>query len=481
MNLDLLLQPLGITVSDKDKSLVINGLSFDSSKIDKHFIFIAIAGTNTDGHLFINDAIKNGAAAIIGEQDIQDLDVPYFKVPNARKALAVLASTFHHNPTQNKIMIGVTGTNGKTTTSYMLKHILESHGISCALFGSVSTVINGFENTSTHTTLDPLTFHQLLSFSHDEIVIMEVSSHGLTQYRVEGIEFDYCIFTNLEPEHLDYHQNMESYYLAKQSLFDHLKLNGVAIVNSVTEWGERLSSYVLSKNKNVLKVNGKDSAYFTSEEELITTSNSETISYPLTTCMSGQHNVENASLAFLTSISLGLEPSSIVEALNNFEGVPGRFQLFSHPSGANFVIDYAHTSNAFYHILDTVHSYNPRKIIHVFGFRGNRDVQKRKNMIEISTSNCDVSILTFDDLNGLTPDQMINELNQLNLQNKCIVIPDRTLAIQHAWELAHDQDWVVITGKGIEDYQQTFSLPTKSDMDTLHFLNHSLSFQKEHL
>lgn len=102
-------------------------------------------------------------------------------------------------------------------------------------------------------------------------------------------------------------------------------------------------------------------------------------------------------------------------------------------------------------------------------------------MIEISTSNCDVSILTFDDLNGLTPDQMINELNQLNLQNKCIVIPDRTLAIQHAWELAHDQDWVVITGKGIEDYQQTFSLPTKSDMDTLHFLNHSLSFQKEHL
>ncbi|MEI4770821.1 UDP-N-acetylmuramoyl-L-alanyl-D-glutamate--2,6-diaminopimelate ligase [Psychrobacillus sp. FJAT-51614] len=478
MKLDLLLQSLDITMKDKYQSLVINGLSFDSSKVDKNFIFIAIAGTNTDGHLYINDAIKNGAAAIIGEHDIEDLEVPYFKVPNSRKALAILARTFHHNPTQNKIMIGITGTNGKTTTSYMLKHILESQGISCALFGSVSTVINGIENSSSHTTLDPLTFNQLLSFSHDKVVIMEVSSHGLTQYRVEGIEFDYCIFTNLEPEHLDYHLNMESYYLAKQTLFDHLKSDGVAIVNSTTEWGERLSSYVLSRNNHVIQVSGKESAYSISGNELLSPSNSE--SFLLTTCMKGQHNIENAALAFLTSISLGIASTSIIEALSNFNGVPGRFQLFSHPSGATFVIDYAHTSNAFYHILETVHSYKPRKIIHIFGFRGNRDPQKRKNMIDVSLKNCDESILTFDDLNGVSIDNMLKELTELNLQDKCLVIPDRTQAIQYAWKQAQDQDWIVITGKGIEDYRQPFSLPTTSDMETLHYLNHTLSFQKEH-
>ncbi|WP_277587623.1 Mur ligase family protein, partial [Psychrobacillus antarcticus] len=206
MKLETLLKPLGIHISQEDESIEINGLAFDSSNIKPNYLFVAIPGTQTDGHMYIEDAILNGACVVIGEEKLTTIGVPYFRVANSRKTIGLLANIFYVNPTQHKIMIGITGTNGKTTTSYMLKHILESAGISCSLFGSVSTIINGIENKSTHTTVDAVTVNQLLAMCNDQVVIMEVSSHGLIQYRVEGMQFDYCIFTNLEPEHLDYHK-----------------------------------------------------------------------------------------------------------------------------------------------------------------------------------------------------------------------------------------------------------------------------------
>lgn len=478
MRLGTLLKPLYIDFrKPKQQDIVIKGIAFNSSKIENSYLFIAIPGNHTDGHIFIQDAIKNGATAIIGEKEMESFNVPYFRVENARKALAILAKTFYQNPTKNKIMIGITGTNGKTTTSFMLKHILETQGISCALFGSVSTVINGIEKPSSHTTLDALTIHQLLSGSNDQFAILEVSSHGLIQHRVEGIEFDYCIFTNIEQEHLDYHRNMKSYFEAKQSLFTHLKTKGVTVVNSFSEWGERLSAYVKSIEKQVIKVNGYRPTYFIKGEELSRNSISDAKGFPLTTCMKGKHNIENAALAFSTAVSLGISAPAIVDALVAFKGVPGRFQLFSHPTGATFVIDYAHTANAFYHILETAKSYEPRKIIHIFGFRGNRDIQKRKKMIEISLMNCDSCILTFDDLNDVSSEQMIYELKSLSQHEKCIIIPDRTLAIKQAWAQAQNQDWIMITGKGDELYQQKYSLPSTSDLCTLHYLNDT--FQKQ--
>ena len=250
MKLNMLLKSLSITINKEHEDLDIKGIAFNSTKVENGFLFIAIKGEHTDGHLFINEAKKNGAIAIIGEEVMESIDVPYFQVLNARKTLGLLAKTFYINSTKNKIIVGITGTNGKTTTSFMLKHIIETQGISCSLFGSISTIINGIENSSSHTTLDALTYHQLLSDSNDQVVIMEVSSHGLIQHRVEGIEFDYCIFTNLEHEHLDYHRDMESYFIAKQSLF---KPNGVAVVHSTSEWGERLFLFLvkLFQNKRI--------------------------------------------------------------------------------------------------------------------------------------------------------------------------------------------------------------------------------------
>lgn len=470
MNLSMLLKGSSIPCDELKTPINIKGIAFNSSKIKKNFLFIAIPGNKTDGHHFIQDAIKNGATAIIGEQVIESLEVPYFRVPNARKSLAILAKTFYRNPTKNKIMIGITGTNGKTTTTFMLKHILKKQGMSCSLFGSVSTIINGIEEPSTHTTLDTLTLHQLLSSSNDQVAIMEVSSHGLIQHRVEGIEFDYCIFTNIEHEHLDYHSNMVSYFEAKQSLFTQLKTYGVAIINPFSEWGERLSTYVESIDKKVIKVNGYNSTYLINGEEISKNSIHNARKFSLTTSMKGKHNIENAALAFSTAVSLGISETKIVDALKEFKGIPGRFQLFTHPTGATFVIDYAHTANAFHHILDTAKSHEPRKIVHIFGFRGDRDVQKRKKMVAISLMNCDSCILTLDDLNGVSSDQMLYELESLSHHENCIIIPDRTLAIKYAWEQAQNQDWIMITGKGNEHYQQRYSLRTTSDLHTLNYL-----------
>lgn len=479
MKLKTLIEPLGIHISQEDESINIKGLAFNSSKVEKNFLFVAIPGTHTDGHNFIEDAISNGACVVIGEKNLQSIGVPYIQVTNSRKTLGILANKFYENPTQHKMMIGITGTNGKTTTSYMLKHILESAGISCSLFGSVSTIINGIESESTHTTVDAVTLNQLLATCNDQVVVMEVSSHGLVQSRVEGLQFDICVFTNLEHEHLDYHENMESYFLAKQSLFDYLKPYGKAVINAETSWGERLGSYVTSLNREVIKINGTKPTYYINEDELILPKD-PIQSYSLNSLMKGKHNIENASLAFSAAVSLQIDPLLIEKSLADFSGVPGRFELFEHPVGATCLVDYAHTKNAFSHILETASLYNPQRIIHIFGFRGNRDIQKRKNMVQISLEKCHISILTFDDLNGVSSEQMIQDLRALDPMDKCIIIPDRTLAIQYAWEIAQNKDFIVITGKGIENYQQSFRLPTFSDAHTLNYLKDSSIVESQH-
>ena len=480
MKLNELLSTVGISTINNKHNIPVNGITFNSQDVKAGFLFVAISGTNNDGHAYIKDAISRGAIAVIGEKKIVNCEVPYFQVENTRKKLAYLAKAFYNNPTNNKILIGITGTNGKTTTSYMIKHILQSNGISCAVFGSISIIINNEEFSSTHTTLDPLTFHELAAKSKDQVIIMEVSSHGLDQQRVEGLEFDYCIFTNLEHEHLDYHKDMNSYYLAKQSLFTYLKSNGKAIIFSSNDWSERLHTYVNSIGKEVIKINGSSPAYTIDSNILIHQKNNNISS--LSTHMQGKHNINNAATAFVTSVNFGIDPKDVESALRTFEGIPGRYQLFPHSNGATAVVDYAHTADAFHYILDTVKSQNAQMIYHVFGFRGNRDIQKRAQMIEMSLKFADRCILTLDDLNGVPKEQMIRELQVLAVHEKCVIYPDRTEAIQYAWNLAKAGDWVVITGKGNETYKQSYSLSTKSDIDTLNCLlgtDHSIKLELE--
>ena len=218
----------------------ITGIQFHSQKVLPGSIFVAIRGNLTDGHDYIKNAIEAGAAAIIGEKHIEGLAVPYYRVENARKVLADVSASYYGYPSKKHKIIGITGTNGKTTTAFMLWHILHHAGISASLLSTVSTMINGKETDSTSTTPDALKLQEALSQSDDEYVVMEVSSHGIDQQRVRGIDFDVAIFTNLSHEHLDYHKDMQSYYGTKRSMFEQVKEDGYTVVNTDCPWGRQL-------------------------------------------------------------------------------------------------------------------------------------------------------------------------------------------------------------------------------------------------
>lgn len=471
MKLNTLLERIEKNVNDPVSNLDIEGISTNSSKVQPNNIFVAIKGYRVDGHDFIRDAIRAGAQIVIGEQDITELSVPYIKVENSRLALAQLACEFYGNPSRNKKLIGITGTNGKTTTSYMLKHILETTGKSCSLFGTVINVVNGQSSPSINTTPDALELNKHLASSEDEYIIMEVSSHGLSQYRVNGVEFDFCLFTNLDQDHLDYHRDMEEYFSVKASLFEQMKPEGSAIINHYCSWGQKLAEQLNAKNRTFHVIGEKQYHdlqinQLKSGNSIITYENNANMDLKLN--ILGKHNILNAAMAFLTASKLGLPSEEILQALEKFPGVPGRFEMFQHPNGATVVVDYAHTADAFNHCLQTAKEEGANRIFHIFGFRGNRDISKRGGMVNISKEISDVHILTFDDLNDISYEEMEEALKVINEGGH--IIPDRTLAIKQAIEHAHPGDWICITGKGAEEYQQEFKLPTTSDIETVQFL-----------
>ncbi|WP_409305160.1 UDP-N-acetylmuramoyl-L-alanyl-D-glutamate--2,6-diaminopimelate ligase [Peribacillus sp. SCS-155] len=460
-----------------DQDIEISGLEMNSRKVGPGTVFVAIPGFTHDGHEYIEDAIKNGAAAIIGEIP-QTLSVPYIQVADSRKALARAASAFYGFPSRKHKLIGITGTNGKTTVSYMLKHILNTAGRTCSLFGTVTYSINDESYKPANTTPDSLQLQRLLAKSNDEFVVMEVSSHALHQSRVEAIEYDFAIFTNLSHDHLDYHQTMEEYFKVKAGLFlNHLNSDGKAILNHFNEWGIRLSRLLGATQTAAVTLGRTGSNPYTIREwspfggtfTLMEKNEAHTIEIG----MPGIHNVYNAAMAFMAAREIGIPADVIISALKSFEGVPGRFEVFPHPSGARFIVDYAHTTDAVEYCLRTARSFGAKQVSHIYGFRGDRDVSKRAHMVKTSASYSDRFILTFDDLNGVDPKHMVEELEQLTEgwgNGKGLVISDRTLAIIKAWEEADEGHWVFITGKGPEAYKEEFLLPFQSDRDLIDFL-----------
>ncbi|MDQ0208697.1 UDP-N-acetylmuramoyl-L-alanyl-D-glutamate--2,6-diaminopimelate ligase [Alkalicoccobacillus murimartini] len=487
MNIHSLLNNIDVDASSLD--ITITGISNNSEKVEPGNLFVAISGYASDGHKYILSAIEAGAKAIIGEQDVQALSVPYFKVANSRIALAQLAKTFYNSQSRPKTIIGITGTNGKTTTSFMIKHILEKSGRSCALFGSVHNIVNGImiSGTTKNTTIDALELQKQLAKSKDEFVIIEVTSHALTQHRVGGIDFDICLFTNLSQDHLDYHKTMESYFSAKETLFDQLSKNGIAIINTFNKWGAKLEARLKKRKLHTIYTMGDSSTSFSIKDiqykdKMSLIVQDQNHHYQLTLSFLGEHNIYNAVMAFLTAKAINITPEDALQALETFSGVPGRFEVVQHPIGAKFIIDYAHTEDAFLHCFHTANAMGAKRIIHIFGFRGGRDIGKRQAMIDVSKSFSDVIILTFDDLNNLSYDEMLQTLYSFDIGEQGLVIPDRTEAIGHAWNMIEKGDWVFITGKGHERYTQSFHSDTFSDKDTVEQLLHNpLSYTKEHI
>jgi UDP-N-acetylmuramoyl-L-alanyl-D-glutamate--2,6-diaminopimelate ligase len=455
----------------------IAGIKMDSRKVIPGDIFVAITGYQMDGHQFIEEAIQKGAAAIIGENSLH-LSVPYIQVSDSRLALGRAASAFFQHPSRKHTVIGVTGTNGKTTVSYILRHILEYSGRTCSLLGTVSYMVNNEVYKPSNTTPDALQIQELLAKSNDEFVILEVSSHALKQFRVEGLELDFGLFTNLSHDHLDYHPTIEDYFKAKTLMYDYMKPEGEAIIGRLSEWGDELAKLLEQKGIPVHSIGYEDEFELKIKDIQL---NGQTrfdiklsgADYHIIFPFPGLHNVYNAAMAFLTAIKIGIEPEQVISALKCFPGVPGRFEMISHPSGATFIVDYAHTNDAIEYCLQAAKEHGAAKIKHIFGFRGGRDKSKREHMLKSSAAMSDEFILTLDDLNGVHREEMLNELMKLNDtlgEGKGRIIPDRTLAIQSAWENAEPGEWILITGKGPEEYQTPFELPVSSDREALLFL-----------
>ncbi|WP_047986547.1 UDP-N-acetylmuramoyl-L-alanyl-D-glutamate--2,6-diaminopimelate ligase [Ornithinibacillus californiensis] len=488
MKIDDLLTTLNIEMMiDKNiKNMGIKGIADNSNDVEIGFVFVAIKGYQVDGHDYIADAIQKGATLVIGEQQIQDIDVPYIKVENSRKVLGIISKQFYNNPSKDKLMIGITGTNGKTTTSYLIKHIVEACGKTCGLIGTIQNMINGKPIPSFQTTPSALMVNKLLTESKDDVVIMEVSSHGLSQHRVEGIEFDIAVFTNLYHEHLDYHHSMEEYFQAKLLLFDHLKPNGKAVINTDNEWGNRLAELLrqrdiptfsvgeAEKNEVQLKDFAVDLSILYAKEE----GKSIEVVIPIP----GIHNMYNTMMAYLSTRILPIPQETIREAIQSFTGVDGRFEKYKQGNSPTVIVDYAHTPDAIFHCIASAKTFGAKHIFHVFGFRGNRDTTKRPQMLSLTAKYSDQYFLTFDDLNSISENEMEKTLHELNRKfgntNKGNIVPDWTLAIQKAIEMANEGDWVIITGKGHENYQQSFELQTPSDKETVQYILNQLAEEK---
>lgn len=478
MKLNQLMFPLIGTEIKPD--IEINSIQFQSSLVQKGDIYIAIRGFTNDGHKYIGEAISKGASAIVGEEDLLSLPVPYFRVADSREALGRLATSFYNFPAKKHRMIGITGTNGKTTTAYMVKYILQYAEKSCSLISTVSNYINGQELVSTATTPSSLELNKLLSLSNDESVVMEVSSHGLDQKRVEGIEFEVGLFTNLTHDHLDYHKDLNEYFETKSKLFDCLGSAGAAIINSRCPWGLKMIERLRCREIPVYTFGHQatdDLQLLTFNEQLdsdfIIQEKGKDEIWNIKLSMPGAYNRENAMAAILLARRMGVGMKLICEAIETFPGVPGRYEVYQHHSGISFVVDYAHTPDGMENFLETVKRRENKKLIHIFGFRGNKDVSKRKQMMDISSFYCDEIILTFDDLNGVSAKKMKTELNELAVKwgkGKARIITDRTSAIEYAWEHADKNSCIIITGKGPESYKEDFSLPTDTDADTIKYL-----------
>lgn len=462
------------TLLTQVKSLQINGsldreitsISYDSRRVKKDGLFIALRGENTNGESFIEQAISQGAVAVVSEKNAQDSRATRIAVENSRSAMADLATVYYQNPSNHLKMTGITGTNGKTTVSYLLKHILEKSTLRCGLLGTVRYEIGDRHLPATRTTPESLDVQELLFQIRSagcNAAVMEVSSHALTQERVRGVEFDVAVFTNLTQDHLDYHKTMEGYFEAKSSLFTglaaQLKKKGKAVINLDDGFGARLiekmpkDAAVLTYGMGVhadfrasaLKIDFAGTSY-----QLDVKGKSYLVRLPLI----GRFNVYNSLAAIAAAAALGVDVRSAVKALASAPHVPGRLQAVPVKRQFRIFVDYAHTDDALLNVIKTIRELSPNRLIVVFGCGGNRDKAKRSLMGSVADRNADYSIITSDNPRKEDPEAIAEEIKKGYLRKNFEVVLDRKEAIFKAVAMAEPRDIILIAGKGHETYQE---------------------------
>lgn len=441
----------------------IKNISFDSRKIESGYIFFAIKGYDLDGHKYIPQAITQGASVVVCEELPEELSdyVTYVQVKNSSIALGIVASNFYDNPSEKLTLAGITGTNGKTTTTTLLYNLFTQLGFRCALLSTIENRISDKVLNSNHTTPDPITINQLLAQAVDEgcqYAFMEVSSHGIHQNRLAGLTFKIGAFTNITHDHLDYHQTFSNYIAAKKKFFDELPKTAIAITNMDDKNG-----LIMLQNTNAKKVTyslKSNSKYKGKIIEnrldgmLLQFNNQE-----FWTVLAGKFNAYNELLAYTIASELGFDSLDIVTALSKLQRVKGRFETYVSDDKKYIIVDYAHTPDALQNILEAINQSRTRneKLITVFGCGGHRDKEKRPKMGNIATRLSDLAIITSDNPRDENPDEIIKEIErgiEPQNTNKYLSITDRKQAIRTAIKMAAPKDIILIAGKGHENYQE---------------------------
>ncbi|HEY3382288.1 MAG TPA: UDP-N-acetylmuramoyl-L-alanyl-D-glutamate--2,6-diaminopimelate ligase [Vicinamibacterales bacterium] len=488
MTLGELLQALGDlappTGVDPDSALgrPVKGLAYDSRKVTAGSVFIALKGLKSDGSAFAVQALSRGALAVVSESaPPPDLQAPWIVVPDARLALARLAGAFYQHPSREMQVVGITGTNGKTTTAYLVSALFEAAGIRCGMLGTVVYRVGDEERSATRTTPEAVDVQHMLREMVSKgclAAAIEVSSHALSQHRVDETEFSAGVFTNLTRDHLDYHRDMDSYFAAKRRLFEMLSPSATAVINLDDPRGALLAgtarrslTYAIDRRADI-----HPTAIVDSLQGLSFAAATPRGAVQVRSRLVGRPNVYNVLAAIGAAIACDLPTAAIERGLAELEGVPGRFQVVSGPADdITVVVDYAHTDDALKNLLETARPLARQRLITVFGAGGERDRTKRPLMGAVAARLSDLVIVTSDNPRGEDPAEIIEEIK------RGIVVPserarpadareaqqnytpprstphmgivDRRAAIERAISLAKPDDVVLLAGKGHEKYQ----------------------------
>lgn len=443
--------------------MAISSVTFDSRKVKKDSLFVATKGTAVDGHEYIAKAIESGAIAIICEElpAIKNENVTYVKVTDSSYALGIVACNFFDNPSQKLKLIGITGTNGKTTTVTLLFNLFKSLGYSVGLLSTVENKINNTIIPATHTTPDALTLNELLTAMYEqgcEYVFMEVSSHAVVQHRITGLSFSGAIFSNITHDHLDYHKTFDEYIKAKKGFFDQLPTNAFALVNRDDRNGMIMLQNTKAQKHTYSLQSMADFKCKILENQLngllLSIDNVE-----VWVKLIGTFNAYNVLAVYAAAILLKQNKTNVLTALSNLNSVDGRFQYIKSPKGVIGIIDYAHTPDALKNVLETIKDLRTgaEQVITLVGCGGDRDSAKRPVMAAIACEYSNKVILTSDNPRSEDPevilDQMQKGVNPVDVK-KTLRITDRKEAIKTACSLSNAGDIILIAGKGHEKYQE---------------------------
>lgn len=467
MKLDALLEYIERTDLWGRRDLDIHGITADSRQVREGFLFVAVRGGSEDGWDYVEDAVRRGAVVVVSSREHRPaLSVCQVRVADARGALADLAAAFHGHPSARLQMVGITGTNGKTTTAYMVRDILQRVGRQPGLISTVQYEIGSRMIPAQRTTPEPTLLQSLLSEMVDigcASAVMEVSSHALLQERTRGVAFDTAVFTNLTRDHLDYHGTLESYFEAKALLFQGLGKGGKlahAVVNIDGPWGRKLKD-MLPDGVRLLTY-GMQGEATVSARNIVLSPRGSTFSVqspwgsaPASLRLLGRYNVSNALAAITACGTLGVPLDKMLAALAAMAYVPGRLEEVPIRKDYQVFVDYAHTDDALEHVLTTLREITRNRLIVVFGCGGSRDRTKRPAMGEVASRLADAAVLTTDNPRSEDPASIIAEIRAgFASQEKCEIREDRHEAIECAVRMAREGDVVLIAGKGHETFQE---------------------------